>query len=347
MAKQNFFKNFIPFELNMPAFKAFKSYAEDGVFDALESCLATDPTGGQWSRIGLVEPMPADSLIMDLDGSAYLMAVQINERILPAKVRDEAVQKKADRLVESMGRKLGKKEYAELRDEVEIELLPKAFIKRTKIMVALREQNDTPFMLVFTSSMKKAEAVFLMIKHALCDQPAAPVHVELRAFPIQMSGNVTEVLTTLAIDGVSNSDDRQGLLLHTDKNIVIKSIEDKRTFRIKDRTVEAHDVQSLLNQEGYKAVELGLTHGSEEDEKMFCTVSDKLIFKGCTIPEKLREEDQSDLFANSFMAVRTYMNFLQLFAAECGGFVHPNFNADEQESDQAEEPQSTEDDDEL
>ena len=351
MAKQTaFFKNFIPFQLNVDGYRAFEKYVEKAAgFDELENCRASDPTGGQWSRVGLIEPIPLESMIVDLQGSGFLMAIQINDRILPAKVRDEETQKRADRLADTMGRKLGKKEYAQLRDEVEMEMLPKAFIKRSKIMVAVLEQKGMAFMLAFTSSMKKAETAFLVIKSALCSQEEAPIEgVEMRAFPIMMEGNVTEVLTTLAMDGCSNSDDHDGLMLHTDKNIVIKSVEDKRTVRIKDRSVEAFDVQGLLKNDGYKAVELGLTHGVDDDERMFCTTTDKLIFKGCVVAEKLREEDDTDLFTNSVLAVRTYMNFLWLFAAECSGFKPAAFDEEQAQDDQAEEePQEDEDDDEL
>ena len=60
---------------------------------AIEDYEVTDPTAGDWRRVGLCEPMKGEGFIVDLQGAGKLMAVQFNERILPGRVRDEQLAK--------------------------------------------------------------------------------------------------------------------------------------------------------------------------------------------------------------------------------------------------------------
>jgi len=130
--------------------------------DEWDDLFAVDPLPTQWQSVGLCKTMGADFPLVQSD--AITLAVQINERMLPAKVRDEALQKVVASIQEREARRVSKKEYRELRDEVETELLPKAFIKRSVTLVTFTRSGH---MITWTSSARRFDVVFGVVLAAL------------------------------------------------------------------------------------------------------------------------------------------------------------------------------------
>ena len=111
----SFFKNFVVYNHDMDIDRDVMQH---------EVPALTDPNGQTWSTVGLVPVTDEGFIFHSLDGMGLLFCVQFNERILPAKVRDEHFRKTLDAIEQREGRKPTKKEYAELRDEAERDLLP-------------------------------------------------------------------------------------------------------------------------------------------------------------------------------------------------------------------------------
>lgn len=126
---------------------------EDPAFMQLVS---HDPKGSVWGTYGLVHATTEGDYIHDLDGTGVMLAVQFNERILPGKVRDEKVAAYVADIEDREGRKVGKKQYREIRDEVELELLPKAFIRRSLVYVVV---TNTDNLIIFSTSAKKQDDI--------------------------------------------------------------------------------------------------------------------------------------------------------------------------------------------
>lgn len=343
MSKQNLFKSFTPCEINEDAMDALDFVGDSE--DILEAFEAQDPSPTSWRSIGLAKPF-GENFLQELDGGFKVMAVQINERILPAKVRDEKVAEKVTAWANEAGRSVTKKEYAQARDEVELELLPKAFIKRMVIPVlfAYLGNDKVPVMLIFTSSPKKMEDAFLCVRNALTQADHSLLkNVELRAMKIATAKEPWRVLTELAKSGATETEDSRGNHLYTDSIAVLVSedSEDKRKVRVKDREIEAHEIQNLLVQ-GYVAAELGLIMGDSEESTCWMTVSEKHVYKACAISEKLIEDgDATDAITNAYLTVRQYLNFLALFVDECCGIERCAWAKTEPEQP------AVEDDDEL
>lgn len=324
----NHLKNMQVCEINREAFDKIRALAKDGAPD-LHAFKAIDPGSTAWRSTGLAQ-IHGDWL-HSLDSYCYLMAVQFNERILPSKVRDEKLLAKVQKLQADEGRNIGKKEYAQLREEVELELLPKAFIKRTTVAVGFRLHNDIPLMFLFTSSSKKADDAFLVVRLALCDGEHSPLKgTELRAMRLMLQTNPQEVLTTLAGDGASNSSNAAHELLYTGDAIVLKSDEDKRTIRVKNRTVDAYEVQQLLAK-GYKASELALR--LTEDDHLVCTVTDKLVFKGIKVSTKATADNEGDAHGNDYLVMRQIMSFFDLLVEDAQGVARASFAEEEPDDD--------------
>lgn len=142
--KNHPFKNFIPYavaavvqdKLRDAYLTQVDGTDENDLLDALVERQVRDPGEHDWRSFGFVQPLSTDDgLLVSPTSGIYHLAIQFNERILPAKVRDEHVAKRIAAIEERDGRKVHKKEYAQVRDEVQFELLPKAFIKRSMVHV--------------------------------------------------------------------------------------------------------------------------------------------------------------------------------------------------------------------
>lgn len=298
----NPFKSFIPYLVNTAR------------SENLEDHTATDPSGGEWRRLGLVPAIKGEELIIDLDGAGKVMAVQFNERILPGKVRDEKLQAEAARLERLQGRKVGKKEYAQLREQVEFDLLPKAFIRRTVVPVLFyKHEMGTQIMLVCTSSQKRAEDAIGVLRGVFGDG--------LMPWKIETESSVSGVLTTLASNGNADPDEECWLHFSALDSAVIKG-ENKQTIRIKDKPVESQDVQDLLSGEGQIVHELALAWcednpGAEEPDLTFVATSN-LAFKRAETIVKATSATE-DYYGFAVVCLRTYRDMLTHFFDLCGG----------------------------
>ncbi len=178
-------------------FKAFHAFQVSDVptpDDSLFKFEEKDPSAGMWRTIGLINPTDDDSeYYEDIGNGIILWAVRFNERILPGKVRDEHLAKAVVKLQAMTGTVVTKQEYAQLRDQVEFDLLPKAFIRRSTVYVAFYDRDDKTFMLVFTSSAKRSDDVVGLMRAIFGD--------DLQPWPVQAKLPVIPKLISLAVDG--------------------------------------------------------------------------------------------------------------------------------------------------
>lgn len=85
---------------------------------------------------GWVEPrgVAHGPLVEVIDGQ-WLMALLIEQKVLPGAVVRREVEARAARIEQETGRKPGKKQQRELKDQVQLELLPMAFTKRSTVQL--------------------------------------------------------------------------------------------------------------------------------------------------------------------------------------------------------------------
>ncbi len=305
-------KSFIPFLVN-------GTQVSNVTDEMLEKQRSTDPTGSSWSSAGLVEPFPGEglkvdlqgsgSLMVDLQGSGSLMVVQLNDRILPGKVRDEALLKKVERLQELEGRKVTKKEYAQLRDETEFELLPKAFIRRTLVPILFVNFGGETAMLICTSSSKRADFISTLLTYVF--EPG------FYPWRIETSRPLGNCLTTLVKHGGLHEDDYG----FEASDFAVLRGEKKKTIRIKDKSLGDHDLDALWKQD-YSVSEVGILRMNGEFEDSF-VVTDAMTFKSLrvagfyTAPKKGAEV--GDVFAHVVGLAIAYRKLLRDFVEACGG----------------------------
>ncbi|CAM3778742.1 recombination-associated protein RdgC [Salmonella enterica subsp. enterica serovar 1,4,[5],12:i:-] len=94
------------------------------------------------------------------------------EKILPAPVLKEELQKKVQKLEEEQSRKLKKTERDSLKDEVLHSLLPRAFSRKSLARILIDRDNHLVF--VEAGSAKKAEDMLALLRKSLGSLPVIP-----------------------------------------------------------------------------------------------------------------------------------------------------------------------------
>lgn len=165
------FKNMLIYHVRPSTAILFNHHIEAN--DVLQNCPAGDPAGGNWRVIGFapVSETHRDHFCFVGASNTSIFRAVISERNLPGAVIREHVMARARKIEEREGRKVYKKEYAQLKDEVTLELLPKSFIRRSVVPMmfipALDMVEQPSLLIVGTSSQKKADDVLNVLREAL------------------------------------------------------------------------------------------------------------------------------------------------------------------------------------
>ena len=135
---------------------------------------------------GFVPPLGSEGTLMTHRlGPHTWVTLGRQDRLLPASVVNEALAHKLAEIEAKEGRKLGGKARKQLKDDLIHEMLPKAFVKGTRISASIDSANG--FVAVDASSKKAAEGVLSEIRHAMGSFPAVPVNAEVSARAVMTS----------------------------------------------------------------------------------------------------------------------------------------------------------------
>lgn len=163
------FKNLIVFQ-----------FEETPDFDPqeLESALqkfAFKPCGPQQPEsLGWAPPMGNLSDQLCHAGSGMLlMSARREERLLPAAVLREAVSDKVLEIEKAEQRKVGRKQKLEIRDQLQFEMMPRAFTRSSRIQGLLLPQLN--LLVVDAASRKKAEQWVSLLRQSIGSLPVKPV----------------------------------------------------------------------------------------------------------------------------------------------------------------------------
>lgn len=293
-------KAFTPFKLSSEALYEWcgRAAKSNNTANVIAKFIAQDPDPTSWNSMGLTTAI--DSLVHDLDGTARMLMYQFNDRILPGTVRDEELKKEVQRISELEGRPLNKKEYAELKEDVEYRLLPKAFIRRSLVPVMVFKDA----LMIFTSSAKKCESVLRELVALTGDR-----NIDFSATWYETKGTIGEMLKDIAVDGLGEID---GVGFGAMSSAVLRG-ENKRTIRIKDRDIEGAEVQTLLSSEAYGVSELQMGYFLSDHPTLTFTLTDKWVLKALKLDDVTLtaiEGDADDAHASAWLHAKTFGELL-------------------------------------
>ena len=135
---------------------------------------AFHPCGSQdVSKYGWVPPLGDQSTQFTHSSNGYiLLCAQQQDKVIPGSVIKEALNEKVAQLENKEARKVFRKEREALRDDVMLELLPRAFTKDQRIMGYLSPREG--LLLLDASSANKAETFLGHLRDTLGSLPLVP-----------------------------------------------------------------------------------------------------------------------------------------------------------------------------
>ena len=164
------FKNLIVYRVG-PGWAANSAELEAGLDKMIfVECGATQPVSAGWAPPRGVKHAP----LVESIGGQWLMKLVIEQRLLPSAVVKRRVDERAAQIEQATGRKPGKKQQKEIKEEVVLDLLPQAFTKQAAIKVWLDPKDR--LLMIDASSPAKADEVVTHLVKALDGIVLTPLH---------------------------------------------------------------------------------------------------------------------------------------------------------------------------
>lgn len=268
------------------------------------------PCGNQdWEAKGWIPPLScAPDLFVIATQDILYVALQVENKVLPAKVLQKELDTRVGEVEQKEARKMGRKEKAALKEQITDELLPKAF---TTVNVT-RAYIDTKrrMLLVDASVASTAEALISALREALPPFPAALPRMEQAPYT-----SLTSWLNTGELPEGFELGDECELEVPSEKGALIKA--------------KNHDLQSeeiKLHLEGGKqCFKLGLLWA----ERMAFVLTHELAFNKIQYLDVLQEEisqqgeDMESLAkAEILMMVNELGSVIDVLLPALGGLQH-------------------------
>lgn len=135
------------------------------VIDKLEPLAFQPCLPSMESSIGWVAPVEdeGEPLAKAANG-CIMLCMQIEEKILPASVVNQALKDKIKMIEQSEARRIRKKEKLSFKDDVMVTLLPRAFTKLNRLYAYIDTRNQ--WLLINTTSASRTEMFLSLFKKA-------------------------------------------------------------------------------------------------------------------------------------------------------------------------------------
>jgi len=169
------FKNLIVYRLG-PDGPANMSQIQDALErDRFIECGLT-----QAMAVGWIEPrgVAHGPLIEVIDGQ-WLLTLQVEQRILPGAVVRRKAEELAAQVEKATGRKPGKKQMRELKDQATLDLLPLSFTKRVAVKIWIAPAQR--LLMIDAGSAARADLALTALTKSLVGVSAQGIQTELSA----------------------------------------------------------------------------------------------------------------------------------------------------------------------
>ena len=263
----------------------------DVLADAVELIPSTEPDTTQAFRIGFAAPFDGEDALVQPVGSSFLVCVRKVERLVSGKALKQVTAQRAAELAKKQGYAVGRKQQREIREEVQREMLQKAYLTTSDTHVLIDDKR----VIVLTASDKKSTEAVTMIGEAL---GTLDVPFKLTKNPIV--NLLPKHFTGWVIDGDTGSD-------MLSLGGAFRS-ETPQSSVLSGKNVNLSDLENAINN-GYIPTELELVI----DETKFTLTSD-FVFKKITWPKHMfaEAEDQAAAYFLLRDAIRNLTREVQL-----------------------------------
>ncbi len=257
---------------------------------------------------GWVSPVPNGETLVHASGSFLTLAARKEERILPASVIKDAVNEKVGAIEAEQGRKVFRKEKDQIKDEVTLDLLPRAFTRSHRTHAYIDTQNN--WLIVDASSFRKAEELTSTLRSTLGSLPVVPPALQ------------QSPASTMTLWLEQNAASLPSSFVLGDECELKDLGEDGGVIRCKKQDILAEEITNHLST-GMQVSKVAL----HWNEALSCIVGDDFLIRRLKFTDTLQEqsealnaEDEASRFDADFtLMAGTLANFLKELVDVMGG----------------------------
>ena len=272
-----FFRNLTLFRFSPAVAADLKRLDEALPEQRLRPCGALEMfTRGFVPPVGRGEEAPLTHAVKE----CTLMTVGGEDKLLPAAVINDELQRKVQKIAEEEDRKVGGRERKRIKEDLLTELLPRAFVRQSRLSAYVDRQNG--WLVLDTSSRKSAENALSQIREALGSFPAVPLAPE-------------EGPRVLMTEWLSSGELPAGLTLGDECELRDPASATGAIARCRRQDLDAEEVKEHLRN-GKQVFQLGLTF----DDRMTFVLGEDLVVRKLKFLDVVMDEmgdSQNDAYA--------------------------------------------------
>ena len=257
------FRNLQLYRLPTPWAIDLASLEEQMARGPFVKCPSNQPLSRGW-----VSPRRDGGLVFALDRQ-WLLALAVEQRLLPASVVIEEVRERAEAIEAQQGYAPGRKQLKELRERVTEELMPRAFTRRRSTLVWIDPQNG--WLCVDASSPARAEEVIEHLRHCLDEFSLALLHAQVSP-------------ASAMADWLAGGDAPAGFTIDRDCELKASG-DEKSAVRYVRHPLEGDEIKAHLAS-GKVPTRLALTW----DDRISFVLTEKLEIKRLAFLDLLKEQ---------------------------------------------------------
>jgi len=244
-------------------------YTQDQLEAAFAEHLFTPCKSQELSRFGWVAPHPAlDQQTIFSSGGGFLITAQKEEKMLPSNVIKRLLDERVSHIENEQARKVYRKEKLQLKDEIVIDLLPRAFSKFQQTSALLLPRAG--LIIVDSANHKRAEEILNLLRNSLGTLPIALPDVH-QSPAVVMSEWLRQTTTAVGFTAKDECEMKD-------------PTEEGGTIRVKGDDLHADEIVAHLDA-GKQVVKLAL----EWDETLSFMLQDDLTIKRIKLSDELSE----------------------------------------------------------
>lgn len=129
----------------------------------------------EWASMGWIPPVPQESeSLVYAANECFMFCARKQEKILPPAVIRDFVADKIAQIEAEEHRKVNKREKNNIKEQITMDLLPRAFPRNSELAAYLDMKNQ--WLVIDTASRKKAEEFVSLLRKTLGSLPVTPPH---------------------------------------------------------------------------------------------------------------------------------------------------------------------------